>query len=70
MRLYSNYNISHGEAVAIGMLKSMKISENIFGLDSNVAEKFGFFLEKFRTTTKTTNFNSDTDLLKELLINE
>jgi len=65
----SNYNISHGEAVAVGMLKSMKISENIFGLDSNVAEKFGFFLEKLELH-KDYKFNSDTDLLKELLIND
>ena len=65
----SNHQISHGEAVAIGMLKAMKISEKLCGLDSNVTSKFQYFLEKLKINNNY-EFNKNSVQIRELLLND
>jgi 3-dehydroquinate synthase len=65
----SRHQISHGEAVAVGMLKAMQISEKLSGLAPNVSEKFEQFLDNLQISTNY-EFKKNSSQLKELLSND
>ena len=65
----SNYSISHGQAVAIGMLKGFEISESKFNLNSSISDEFKSFLNKRSMKTKY-SFNSNQSELKEIISND
>ena len=65
----SNYSISHGQAVAIGMLKGFKISESKFNLNSSIKDEFESFLNKQSMKTEY-SFNSNQSELKEIITND
>jgi 3-dehydroquinate synthase len=65
----SHHKISHGEAVAVGMLKAMQISEKLSGLAHNVSEKFEQFLDNLQISTNY-EFKKNSSQLKELLSND
>ena len=65
----SNYSISHGQAVAIGMLKGFEISESKFNLNSSIRDEFKSFLNKQSMKTKY-SFNSNQSELKEIITND
>ena len=65
----SNYSISHGQAVAIGMLKGFKISESKFNLNSSISDEFKSFLNK-RSMKTEYSFNSNQSELKEIISND
>ena len=65
----SNYSISHGQAVAIGMLKGFEISESKFNLNSSIRDEFESFLNKHSMKTEY-SFNSNQSDLKEIITND
>ena len=65
----SNYSISHGQAVAIGMLKGFEISESKFNLNSSIRDEFESFLNKQSMKTEY-SFNSNQSELKEIISND
>jgi len=65
----SNYSISHGQAVAIGMLKGLEISESKFNLNSSIRDEFKSFLNKQSMKTEY-SFNSNQSELKEIISND
>ena len=65
----SNYSISHGQAVAIGMLKGFEISESKFNLNSLIRDEFKSFLNKQSMKTEY-SFNSNQSELKEIISND
>jgi 3-dehydroquinate synthase len=65
----SNYSISHGQAVAIGMLKGFEISESKFNLNSSISDEFKSFLNKQSMKTEY-SFNSNQSELKEIITND
>ena len=65
----SNYSISHGQAVAIGMLKGFEISESKFNLNSSIKDEFESFLNKHSMKTEY-SFNSNQSDLKEIITND
>tara|TARA_Y100000766_G_scaffold155209_1_gene133253 strand:+ start:2556 stop:3554 length:999 start_codon:yes stop_codon:yes gene_type:complete len=65
----SNYSISHGQAVAIGMLKGFEISESKFNLNSSIKDEFESFLNKQSMKTEY-SFNSNQSELKEIITND
>ena len=65
----SNYSISHGQAVAIGMLKGFEISESKFNLESSIRDEFKSFLNKQSMKTEY-SFNSNQSELKEIISND
>ena len=65
----SKHRITHGEAVAIGILKALQISEKVYGLDSKVANNFEQFLTKHELKTSY-NFTSDSEKLRNVLSND
>ena len=65
----SNYSISHGQAVAIGMLKGFEISESKFNLNSSIRDEFKSFLNKQSMKTEY-SFNSNKSELKEIISND
>ena len=65
----SNYSISHGQAVAIGMLKGFKISESKFNLNSSIKDEFESFLNKQSMKTEY-SFDSNQSELKEIITND
>ena len=65
----SNYSISHGQAVAIGMLKGFEISESKFNLSSSIKDEFESFLNKQSMKTEY-SFNSNQSELKEIITND
>ena len=65
----SNYSISHGQAVAIGMLKGFEISESKFNLNSSIRDEFKSFLNKQSMKTEY-SFNSNQSELKEIITND
>lgn len=65
----SNYSISHGQAVAIGMLKGFEISESKFNLNSSIRDEFKSFLNKQSMKTEY-SFNSNQSELKEIISND
>ena len=65
----SNYSISHGQAVAIGMLKGFEISETKFNLNSSIKDEFKSFLNKQSMKTEY-SFNSNQSELKEIISND
>ena len=65
----SNYSISHGQAVAIGMLKGFEISESKFNLNSSISDEFKSFLNK-RSMKTEYSFNSNQSELKEIITND
>ena len=65
----SNYSISHGQAVAIGMLKGFEISESKFNLNSSIKDEFKSFLNKQSMKTEY-SFNSNQSELKEIISND
>ena len=65
----SNYSISHGQAVAIGMLKGFKISESKFNLNRSIRDEFKSFLNKQSMKTEY-SFNSNQSELKEIISND
>ena len=65
----SNYSISHGQAVAIGMLKGFEISESKFNLNSSISDEFKSFLNK-RSMKTEYSFNSNQSELKEIISND
>ena len=64
-----NYSISHGQAVAIGMLKGFEISESKFNLNSSIRDEFKSFLNKQSMKTEY-SFNSNQSELKEIISND
>ena len=42
----SDFSVSHGQAVAIGILKGLEIAETKYHLDNNVKHQFEDFLNK------------------------
>ena len=65
----SSYSISHGQAVAIGMLKGFEISESKFNLNSSISDEFKSFLNK-RSMKTEYSFNSNQSELKEIISND
>lgn len=65
----SNYSISHGQAVGIGMLKGFEISESKFNLNSSIRDEFKSFLNKQSMKTEY-SFNSNQSELKEIISND
>jgi len=65
----SNYSISHGQAVAIGMLKGFEISESKFNLNSSIRDEFKSFLNKQSMKTEY-SFNNNQSELKEIISND
>ena len=65
----SNYSISHGQAVGIGMLKGFEISESKFNLNSSIRDEFESFLNKQSMKTEY-SFNSNQSELKEIISND
>ena len=65
----SQHNISHGEAVGIGILKALKISEKISELNPIITQNFENFLKKLELNTDY-KFNSKPEQLGELLFND
>ena len=65
----SNYSISHGQAVAIGMLKGFEISESKFNLNSSIRDEFKSFLNNQSMKTEY-SFNSNQSELKEIITND
>ena len=65
----SNYSISHGQAVAIGMLKGFEISESKFNLNSSIKDEFKSFLYKQSMKTEY-SFNNNQSELKEIISND
>ena len=65
----SNYSISHGQAVAIGILKGFEISESKFNLNSSIRDEFKSFLNKQSMKTEY-SFNSSQSELKEIISND
>ena len=65
----SNHGISHGEAVAIGILKALRISEKKCNLDTVVVESFENFLKKLEFDIDY-KFNSEFNQLRGLLSND
>ena len=65
----SNYSISHGQAVGIGMLKGFEISESKFNLNSSIKDEFESFLNKHSMKTEY-SFNSNQSDLKEIITND
>jgi 3-dehydroquinate synthase len=65
----SNHRISHGEAVAIGILKALRISEKKCNLDTVVVESFENFLKKLEFDIDY-KFNSELNQLRDLLSND
>ena len=65
----SNYSISHGQAVGIGMLKGFEISESKFNLNSSIRDEFKSFLNKQSMKTEY-SFNSHQSELKEIITND
>ena len=65
----SNYSISHGQAVAIGMLKGFEVSESKFNLTSSIRDEFKSFLNKQSMKTEY-SFNSNQSELKEIISND
>ena len=65
----SNYSISHGQAVAIGMLKGFEISESKFNLNISIRDEFKSFLNKHSMKTEY-SFNSNQSELKEIISND
>ena len=65
----SQHNISHGEAVGIGILKALKISEKISQLNPIITQNFENFLKKLELNTDY-KFNSKPEQLGELLFND
>ena len=65
----SNYSISHGQAVGIGMLKGFEISESKFNLNSSIRDEFKSFLNKQSMKTEY-SFNSSQSELKEIISND
>ena len=65
----SNHRISHGEAVAIGILKALRISEKKCNLDTVVVESFENFLKKLEFDIDY-KFNSELNQLRGLLSND
>ena len=65
----SNYSISHGQAVAIGILKGFEISESKFNLNSSISDEFKSFLNK-RSMKTEYSFNSNQSELKEIISND
>ena len=65
----SNYSISHGQAVAIGMLKGFEISESKFNLNSSIKDEFESFLNKQSMKTEY-SFNNNQSELKEIISND
>ena len=65
----SNYSISHGQAVAIGLLKGFEISESKFNLNSSIKDEFESFLNKQSMKTEY-SFNSNQSELKEIITND
>ena len=65
----SNYSVSHGQAVAIGMLKGLEISESKFNLNSSIRDEFKSFLNKQSMKTEY-SFNSNQSELKEIISND
>ena len=65
----STYSISHGQAVAIGILKGFEISESKFNLNSSIKDEFESFLNKQSMKTEY-SFNSNQSELKEIISND
>ena len=65
----SNYSISHGQAVGIGMLKGFEISESKFNLNSSIRDEFKSFLNNQSMKTEY-SFNSNQSELKEIITND
>ena len=65
----SNYSISHGQAVAIGILKGFEISESKFNLNSSIRDEFKSFLNKQSMKTEY-SFNNNQSELKEIISND
>ena len=65
----SQHTISHGEAVGIGILKALKISEKITKLNPMITQNFENFLKKLELNTDY-KFNSKPEQLEELLFND
>ena len=65
----SDYSVSHGQAVAIGILKGLEIAEKKYHLDSSVKHQFEDFLNKKSLKTDY-KFSNDNNYLKEIISND
>ncbi len=62
----SSFNLSHGEAVAIGINYELELSKKYFGLSQEVVDNYNLFLEKLNFRCSYEFINSNNDLLKIL----
>ena len=62
----SNFNLSHGEAVAIGMIYELELSKKHFGLPQEVIDLYISYLEKL-DFKKSYEFENSIDYLLEIL---
>ena len=65
----SDFSVSHGQAVAIGILKGLEIAEKKYHLDSSVKHQFEDFLNKKSLKTDY-KFSNDNNYLKEIISND
>ncbi len=65
----SDFSVSHGQAVAIGILKGLEIAETKYHLDNNVKHQFEDFLNKKSLKTDY-KFSNDINYLKEIISND
>ncbi len=62
----SNFNLSHGQAVAIGINYELELSKRHFGLSQEVVDNYNLFLKKINFSNSYEFLNNINDLLKIL----
>lgn len=62
----SNFNLSHGQAVAIGINYELELSKRHFGLSQEVVDNYNLFLKKISFSNSYEFINNINDLIKIL----
>lgn len=62
----SNFNLSHGQAVAIGINYELELSKRHFGLSQEVVDNYNLFLKKINFSNSYEFINNINDLIKIL----